>query len=578
MIAASDSYRHLRARAADLVAAAGGQLDAATLSAALFGSAARAVSQTLLDAVLGDDDRFERRDASWSLIARRAPIAGVECSVLAVALATTGTDPRRHRIVRLAAVRSSPDGVIARLDLVLSPGRRLPRYLVDAARLSVDEVAEAPAFPEVAAELREFVGEDDFYSYGAGWVRAFLDAEHARADLLGLPNRVVEIDELGRGLIPHGRKPELSALADALGLVHPRPGVPPVDAEVAARVVLALRDRPTPPRDASSGAPTPEISTVSPRPLLSRAWLATIPSSPGVYWMADEAGAVLYVGKAVDLRRRLSAYLGRAPGMHRRLEGLSTRAAKVEVSETPSDLEATLLEARLLAEHSPPFNVARLTHRPASYIRIAPSDSPPRVRLVREPAVDGASYVGPLKSARVAQQTVAVARAAFPEAFLRRTVDAGRQRAAVIAVSRLLGGQKEAALASLRAAMGACASAGDQAGIDRARVALRAVQDLTIEPSALIGLGEQAAALIVERVGNGDGRAHLVTKGQLIGSADVDLSTWSGDPHAISTLARFISAAAPEPTPETAVPGESSLISRWLAQSRSVVGVYRVPT
>jgi DNA polymerase III epsilon subunit-like protein len=565
VIATNESYRHLRARAADLLGAAGGTMEAAALAAELFGAAGRTMSGPLLDAVLADDPRFRREPTAWSLAVTSAPSHAAENTVLALALATTGADPKRHRIVRLAAVRASAAGIVGRLDLVLSPGRRLARYLVDGARLSEDEVREASAFAEVVSDLREFFGDDDLYVYGAAWTRSFLDLECIRADELGLANRIVEIDVLGAGVVAEGRKPGLASLAAALGLVHARPGVPPADAEIAARVVLALRERePTAITEAPPTAPA--------RPLLDRSWLASVPSCPGVYLMHDDVGRVLYVGKAVDLRRRLGVYLGRAPGLHRRLEALPARAASVGVRPTASDFEATLLEARLLAEHAPSFNVSRRTHRPAAYIRLAPSDDPPRVRLVREPAADGASYVGPLKSARAAQQAVAVARAAFPDAFLRRLVNAERQRASVLEVARLLGGQKDGALAALRATMAACAAAGDRAGIDRARAALAAVRALTVEASALIGLGERTAVLILERVGEWEGRAHLVRDGRHAGSADVDLSTWQPDPASRRALEVDIT-----PVDNRELPDEQTIIARWLAQSRAVLGVYSVP-
>ncbi len=588
MIAAPDAYRHLRARAADLLAAAGGSMDAVALAAELFAGSGRAVAEPLLDAVLADDPRFRRGPASWALATDQQPAAAPGQTVVAIAIATTGADHRRHRIVRLAGVRIGSDGVISRLDLVVTPGRRLARYLVDGARLALDEVDQAPTFAEVTSELREFIRDDDLHAYGAGWTGSFLEAELARADQPGLTNRLVEIDDLALGVVASGRKPGLASLAAALGLVHPRPGVPIVDAEVAARVVLALRDRATP-GSSVTAQPDLERPCFAPAgPLLARGWLATVPTGPGVYLLQDQDGQPLYVGKAVNLRRRLAAYLGRAPAFHRQLEALSTRAARVEVRETASDLEATLLEARLLADLAPPFNVARRTHRPATYIRMAPFDDPPRVRLVRESASDGASYVGPLRSARVAQQVVTTARCAFPEAFLRRTVDVERQRAAVLAVSRLLGGQKDGALASLRGAMARCAATGDRAGVDRARAALRAVQRLTIEPSALIGLGDGSAVLIVERRDEPAARVHLVTGGRHLGSTDVDLSTWRREPQRICDLAQEIMAAtaATQPASETPLTDpaaadtidESSLIARWLAQSRSVVGVYRVRT
>src|SRR5205823_2769770 len=235
------------------------------------------------------------------------------------------------------------------------------------------------------------------------------------------------------------------------------------------------------------------------------------------------AGTILYVGKAINVRRRLASYAGRAPALDRRLEGLAARTARVTVQETPSDLEATLLEARLLARHAPLFNVARQVHSAASYIRLALADDPPRVHLVGEAAADGARYVGPLRSARQAQQALAVARLAFPAAFGRRVANVEARRRAVLEVAALLGGQKDAALAALRAAMRAAAESGDREAVEQARVGLRRVHDLKLEPSLLVGLGTGEPLLIVERLAAEELlRAHLVVAGRHVGSADLD--------------------------------------------------------
>jgi excinuclease UvrABC nuclease subunit len=291
--------------------------------------------------------------------------------------------------------------------------------------------------------------------------------------------------------------------------------------------------------------------------------------------MEDAAGTILYVGKAMNLRRRLAAYAGRAPSLHRRLEGLMARAARVTVRETPSDLEATLLESRLLRQHAPPFNVAQRVHQGATFVRISLTDDPPRVHVVLTSGADGASYVGPLRSARQAQQALAVARLAFPAAFGRKPPDPAARRSAVLGVASLLGGQKEAALAALRANMRDAAALGAQEAIDRARDALRRVRDLTIEPSLLVGMAGSGRLLIVEQLADGRQRGHVIEHGTRLGSVDVDVSTRLDDPEVIRRLA---DAASRDAGAQEADPDERTIISRWLAMSKSVVGVFRVQT
>jgi len=412
-----------------------------------------------------------------------------------------------------------------------------------------------------------------------------------------LDNRFIELDDLARARLPVGRKPSLATLAASLGVVLAHPGFAVSDAEAAARIVLAAR-RQRPPADepaaalslgAGTGEPPAghtrgEESNCRPsRPLVSRDWLGSITTGPGVYQIEDQAGRVLYIGKAVNLRRRLAVYASRAPTLHRSLDALVARAASVSVRETPSDLEATLLEARLLARVVPPFNVARVVRQRGTYIRIGLGDDPPRVQIVRAVAIDGASYIGPLRSTRLAQQALAVARLAFPAAFERRSGDAERRRNAAIGVTQLLGGQKEASLAALRTTMTRAAAVGDQRALDRARDGLRRVRSLTLEASALLGLPAAGRVLVVERVSDDRLRAHLIGGERHLGASDADISTWPADGAEQRAWARQISASiTPEPVEGDGDSGvhdsveidESTIVTRWLSQSRAVLGVY----
>jgi DNA polymerase III epsilon subunit-like protein len=592
----------LRDRAAALLAASGGARPARELAGVLLGATTGAVSEQILASILAGDPRFERRSDGWRLAEADARTATTG-EIVTIAIATTGADPARHRVVSLAVVRAGPHGIVGRFDAVVRHERRPARYLLDAARLTLDDLDQAPDFADLVPELDAMIGDDDLHAYGATWVSAFLSAERARADLPPLTNNYVEIDDPGSDLVPAGRKPGLAALAGALGIAHRKPGLPIADAEVGARVVLALAERRTtgpirrPIRAIAEDAPSdvgwppgaeaderPRVRDESAAPpLVSRELLASVSSGPGVYLMEDAAGSILYIGKAVNLRRRLATYAGRAPALDRRLEGLAARAARVTVQETASDLEATLLEARLLARHAPTFNVARQVHSGASYIRIALSDDPPRVHLVAESAADGARYVGPLRSVRQAQQALAIARLAFPTAFGRRVPDVEARRQAVLAVAMLLGGQKDAALNALRETMRAAAASGDRESIDQARDGLRRVHDLKLEPSLLVGLGTGEPLLIVERIAIDERlRAHLVTAGRHVGSIDLDGHGWEVERDEIRDVAdAIVRASVLTSTGDEsaeAIYEERTLIVRWLAMSKSVVGVYRVPT
>src|SRR5205823_5783960 len=142
-------YRHLRDRAAALLAMSGGTLPARALAGELLGAAGGAVSEQILGRILAGDPRFERRDDGWRLALTDSPTASAT-EIVTIAIATTGADPARHRIVRLAVVRAGPHGIIGRFDVVVRHDRRPARYLLDAARLTLDDLDQAPTFADIA--------------------------------------------------------------------------------------------------------------------------------------------------------------------------------------------------------------------------------------------------------------------------------------------------------------------------------------------------------------------------------------------------------------------------------------------
>jgi excinuclease UvrABC nuclease subunit len=127
-----------------------------------------------------------------------------------------------------------------------------------------------------------------------------------------------------------------------------------------------------------------------------RARLGELPLGPGVYMFRDRSRRLLYVGKSVCLRQRVRSYFGEAAGRYRKVRRLRSRAAAVEWIETGSELEALLLESRLVKEQHPPFNALLHRHRHLVFLRLDLKDPFPRFEVTEKLRRDGARYFGPL--------------------------------------------------------------------------------------------------------------------------------------------------------------------------------------
>ncbi len=141
--------------------------------------------------------------------------------------------------------------------------------------------------------------------------------------------------------------------------------------------------------------------------------LAALPDAPGVYLWKDAAGAVLYIGKANNLRQRVKWYFGPDADEVPRFALLRRRVADVETIVVQSEAQALLLENNLIKEHQPRFNVNLRDDKRYPWIAVTLQEPFPRVLVTRQAADDGARYFGPYTDVGSLRQTLRVIRRIF---------------------------------------------------------------------------------------------------------------------------------------------------------------------
>jgi len=138
-----------------------------------------------------------------------------------------------------------------------------------------------------------------------------------------------------------------------------------------------------------------------------------LPGEPGVYLFKSARGAVLYVGKAQNLRARVKQYVGGGDGRIR-IPALMERAVDVDVLVTPTVKDALLLENELIKRHRPRFNVRLRDDKQYLALRLDAREAWPRLREVRKFARDGADYFGPYTSSVALRAALSNLRRLFP--------------------------------------------------------------------------------------------------------------------------------------------------------------------
>lgn len=163
-----------------------------------------------------------------------------------------------------------------------------------------------------------------------------------------------------------------------------------------------------------SGTDAPKNATNANAAALQRK-LREVPHRPGVYVIRDRLARIIYVGKARDLRRRLSNYF--TPSGRTKAEiktrALIDSAADYEWHEVKSDAEAVLFEGRLIKEWRPKYNVSFRDDKRFLLVRVQPKDPMPRFELTRLRREDGARYFGPFANASALRSTLLALRKQF---------------------------------------------------------------------------------------------------------------------------------------------------------------------
>jgi excinuclease ABC subunit C len=144
-----------------------------------------------------------------------------------------------------------------------------------------------------------------------------------------------------------------------------------------------------------------------------RAIRPTIPNDPGIYKYFDEKGKIIYVGKAKDLRKRVSSYFAKKKFEGAKLKLLVKRIENIEFTVVNSEQDALLLENSLIKEHQPKYNIQLRDDKTYPFICIK-NESFPRVFLTRNPIKDGSEYLGPFTSVRRVKSILRVAQQLFP--------------------------------------------------------------------------------------------------------------------------------------------------------------------
>jgi DNA polymerase-3 subunit epsilon len=368
-----------------------------------------------LGALLGGDDRFrfDAGEGRWRArihdeLARL--LAATEFVVLD--FETTGGAPGGSAITEIGAARVVGGRITERFASLVNPGVPIQPFVVRLTGITDEMVAGAPPLAEVLPRFLDFARAGVVVAHNAAFDVAHLEAARRACGLPPGDAPALCTLRLARRLVPESRRRGLDAVASALGIAcFDRHRALP-DALIAAEIFCVMLERASERGiDRLDQLLDFQRSAVDGRPFVvhvPRERLRDVPLAPGVYHLLGDDGRLLYVGKARRLRERLSSYFTNAAGHSNRVLDLIRHVHDFRVTETGSELGASLLEARQIRELKPPYNRQRKSLPRVGFLKLGLRSAYPRIWATSRLGTDRATYLGPFAGLAAAERALAV--------------------------------------------------------------------------------------------------------------------------------------------------------------------------
>jgi DNA polymerase-3 subunit epsilon len=269
-----------------------------------------------------------------------------------VDIETTGGSHFTSRVLEVGVVRVEAGRVVRKYQTLLQPGEPIPEWISALTGITNEDVDGAPRFEQVAADLAEIMDGAIFVAHNVRFDYGFLKMEFGRLSVPFRPQLLCTV-RLSRRLFPGFKSHKLQSLIERHGLTAPARHRAYDDAHCLwqfFQLCLAEFDL-----DEVEAALKAQLGTQSLPAQLDRAEVEALPEGPGVYIFEDGDGAPLYVGKSVNVQRRVMSHF--AADYERGAEfKLAQTVRHLRGIATHGELSALLLESDMVKELQPLYN------------------------------------------------------------------------------------------------------------------------------------------------------------------------------------------------------------------------------
>jgi DNA polymerase-3 subunit epsilon len=269
-----------------------------------------------------------------------------------VDIETTGGSAKTNKITEIAIIIHDGEKEVERYETLINPERNIP-YRISALTGITDEmVADAPKFHEVAKRIWELTENHVFVAHNVNFDYSFIREEYARLGAKWQQKRLCTV-RLSRKIMPGLPSYSLGKLAKHFGyeIEGRHRAMGDADFTVTLFEMLLEKDK----EDHMSFALNARSREATMPPNLDRTSFDRVPETMGVYTFYGEKNRVIYIGKANNLKKRVSEHF--RGNTHTGFKGRFTdHITHVDFIECPNELIALLTEAREIKKHWPPYN------------------------------------------------------------------------------------------------------------------------------------------------------------------------------------------------------------------------------
>lgn len=276
----------------------------------------------------------------------------LEGPLVFVDIETNGLNHVRGRVVEVAAIRVEGGQVVRTFNKLVDPGTPLPHFITNLTGITQNDLAGAPIFMAIADELMEVLDGAVFVAHNVRFDYSFLKQEFKRIGKSFSPRQLCTV-RLSRALYPEERSHKLQSLIDRHGFAAAHRHRAYDDANVLWQFLQHVQGNFA--ADILEAAFKKQIKKPSLPKGLSPDIVANLPETTGVYILEDDQGMPIYIGKSVNIKKRVMSHFMRDHAAVGEFK-IAQAVRNISYHITNGELDALLLESQLIKEKLPLYN------------------------------------------------------------------------------------------------------------------------------------------------------------------------------------------------------------------------------